>query len=378
MKTLVTGGGGFLGGALVRELVAAGRSVRSCSRGDYPELTRLGVEQVRGDLADAEVASAAIDGCDTVFHVAALAGAWGPAERFERTNVEATRHVLEGCRRAGVRHLIYTSTPSVVFDGGDMEGADESVPYAEDFEADYPRTKAIAEREVLAANGADLRTVALRPHLVWGPGDTNLLPRIVDRRRRGRLRQIGRRGKRIAPTYIDDAVSAHLAAESRLKHTEDADESPAGRAYFVTSGETIEVETLTEVPSRSPYSSYGSQATSTEESASSLKRLSPTLPAITPIALTRGSGPVPSRPATMPIAVMPPNEWPSAPTFEGSTRPSNASPAVLERSISLSMTNDTSGTRWSCGMSSLVSNAVFPVCSGDATMKPWLARNSIS
>ncbi len=241
MRVLVTGGGGFLGGALVRALRGRGHEVRSFSRRTYPWLGTLGVEQLSGDLADSEAVQRATEGCESVFHVAALAGAWGPTEAYERTNVDGTRHVIEGCQRHGVRDLVYTSTPSVVFDGGDMEGCDESVPYARHFEADYPRTKAAAERLVLQANGDSLRTVALRPHLIWGPGDTQLLPRMVERR--DRLRRIGVGGKRIAPTFIDDAVSAHLAAAAALEVPSDSPPA-AGKAYFVTSGETIEVWTM--------------------------------------------------------------------------------------------------------------------------------------
>ncbi len=232
MNALVTGGGGFLGAAIVRRLAARGDRVRSLSRGRYPELDALGVEQIRGDVADAGAVDAAVLGCDAVFHVAAKAGIWGRYADYHRANVVGTQNVLDACRKLGVRRLIYTSSPSVVFDGRDMEGVDESTPYPTHYEAAYPRTKAEAERRVLAANGPDLATVALRPHLIWGPGDNHLIPRILERGGAGRLRRIGRANKLVDSTYIDNAADAHLLAADRL-----SPESPvAGRAYFITNG----------------------------------------------------------------------------------------------------------------------------------------------
>ena len=233
MRALVTGGGGFLGGAIVRQLAARRDTVRSLSRGDYPALRALDVEQVRGDLADPGAIARAVEGCDVVFHVAAKAGVWGPRIDYERTNVAGTRNVLDACRAAGVRRIVFTSSPSVVFDGKDMEGVDESIPYPRHYEAAYPATKAEAERSVLGANGSSLATVALRPHLIWGPGDNHLVPRIVARGKSGRLRRIGRRNPLVDSTYIDDAAAAHLLAADRLEPG-----SPvAGRAYFISQGE---------------------------------------------------------------------------------------------------------------------------------------------
>lgn len=233
MRVLVTGGGGFLGGAVVRGLLARGDEVVSVARGDYPHLRELGVQTLRGDLADPAAALSAVQGCSAVVHVAALAGIWGPAEGYERSNVLATRNVVAACRAAGVRSLVHTSTPSVVHAGGDIRGGDESLPYATSFSSDYPRTKAVAERLVLAAADDALGTVALRPHLVWGPGDTQLVPRILDRARRGRLRFVGGGGAVIDTTYVDDAVAAHLCALDRVA----PGAACSGRAYFISSGE---------------------------------------------------------------------------------------------------------------------------------------------
>lgn len=233
MRVLVTGGGGFLGGAVVRGLLARGDEVVSVARGDYPALRALGVETVRADLADEVAVTAAARGCEVVVHVAAKAGIWGPAADYERSNVQGTRSVLAACRALGVRRLVHTSTPSVVHAGGDIAGGDETLPYATHFTSPYPRTKAVAEREVLAAADDRLTTVALRPHLVWGPGDTQLVSRILDRARTGRLRFVGGGQALIDTTYVDDAVSAHLAAVDALEPGAPC----SGRAYFVSSGD---------------------------------------------------------------------------------------------------------------------------------------------
>ncbi len=236
MKALVTGGGGFIGGAIARRLLERGDEVRSFSRGAYPELARLGVECLCGDLADAGAVAAAVEGRDTVFHAAAKAGVWGSRAAYECANVLGTQNVIDACRRHGTRRLVFTSSPSVVFAGEDQEGVDESAPYPVRFIAHYPRTKAAAERLVLAANGPALSTVALRPHLVWGPGDNHLVPRVIQRGRKGQLRMVEARGapsKLVDSTFIDNAASAHVAAALRLKPGAAA----PGKAYFITNGE---------------------------------------------------------------------------------------------------------------------------------------------
>ncbi len=241
MKALVTGGGGFLGGAIVRLLRKRGDEVRSFARGAYPALAEAGVEVHRGDLGDAAAVSRAVEGMDVVFHVAALAEVWGPRKEYHRTNVLGTEHVLAACCAHQVPRLVYTSTPSVVHGGIDIEGGDESLPYAKTFSTHYPRTKAMAERMVLAADGERLSTVALRPHLVWGPGDNHLVPRIVARGRAGRLRLIGDRPNLIDTVYVDNAADAHLAAADRL-----APEAPcAGKAYFISNGEPLPLAEIT-------------------------------------------------------------------------------------------------------------------------------------
>lgn len=235
MKALVTGAGGFLGGVIARMLRERGDLVRSFSRGEYPALAAIGVEQFRGDLGNREAVVRASEGCDIVFHVAAKAGIWGPYDEFHRANVTGTENVLEACRINGIRRLVYTSSPSVVFDGRDVEGGDESLPYPSGFEADYPATKALAERLVLSANSSGLATVALRPHLIWGPGDNHLVPRIIARARAGRLRRIGNRPCLVDTVYVDNAARAHLLAAERL----DIGGPVAGKAYFISNGEPL-------------------------------------------------------------------------------------------------------------------------------------------
>lgn len=230
-RVLVTGGGGFLGRRVVEMLVERGDKVRSLARSEYPELGKLGVEGIRGDLERAEDVRRACDGCEVVFHVAARPGIWGSYDDYHRPNVVGTRHVLSACRACGVRALVYTSSPSVVFDGRDMEGVNESVAYPRHYEAHYPKTKAIAEQAVLAANGPTLATVALRPHLIWGPRDNHLVPRIIARARS--LRRIGGANKLVDSTYIDNAALAHVLAGQSLA----PGAAHAGRAYFISNGE---------------------------------------------------------------------------------------------------------------------------------------------
>lgn len=231
MKALVTGGGGFLGRAICEMLRARGDTVRSLARGDYPELATLGIECIRGDVTDANAVTAACKGCDRVFHVAAKAGIWGSYEEYHRPNVIGTQNVLAACQSQGVSRLVYTSSPSVVFDGNDMENVGESVSYPRHYDAHYPKTKAIAEQLVLAAAGPNLRTVAIRPHLIWGPRDNHLVPRILARARS--LRRIGSANKLVDSTYIDNAALAHVLAADHLAENL----AISGRAYFISNGE---------------------------------------------------------------------------------------------------------------------------------------------
>jgi nucleoside-diphosphate-sugar epimerase len=233
MKVLVTGLSGFLGGALGQRLLSQGISLRTLSRRPLPEWEQQGVEVVRGPLEDRASVTEACRGIDQVFHVAAKAGIWGSYADYFDSNVEGTRNVVEGCWVQGVTQLIYTSSPSCVFDGKDCLGCDESKAYPEHFLNFYCESKAAAEQLVLAANGRrGLATVSLRPHLIWGPGDPHILPRVVKMADAGRLRRVGSGQNRVDLTYIDNAVDAHVCAARNLT----PDSPQAGKAFFISDG----------------------------------------------------------------------------------------------------------------------------------------------
>lgn len=229
MRALVTGGGGFLGSAICRQLRKRGDEVSSISRGDHPHLRKLGVTTLRGDLGDAAALSKACEGQDVVFHVAAKAGVWGSKREYFETNVIGTQNVVSACRAARVPRLVHTSSPSVCFDGGDHRMAGANLPYAKDFLAHYPASKAEAERTVLAENNASLATCALRPHLIFGPGDPHLLPRLVETARQGKLAVVGDGNNEVTLCYVENGARAHLLAADGLK----AQAPHAGRAYFI-------------------------------------------------------------------------------------------------------------------------------------------------
>jgi nucleoside-diphosphate-sugar epimerase len=236
-KVLVTGGGGFIGLALVRELCRQGREVRVFGRRCCPAAEAAGAVCVQGDLRDAAAVRQAAAGCATVFHVAAKAGIWGPFAEYHAVNVLGTRNVLAACAVQSVPALVYTSTPSVVFAGRDLEGADESVPYSAQPLCHYAATKIIAEQEVLRANCGQLRTAAIRPHLVWGPGDTSLIPRLMARGRERSLRIVGSGLNRVDTTYLDNVVHAHLLAAENLSSSGTA----AGQAFFIGQQEPVQL-----------------------------------------------------------------------------------------------------------------------------------------
>jgi nucleoside-diphosphate-sugar epimerase len=230
---MVTGGGGFLGFALVRALAARGDRVRSFSRRPRADLSAMGVAQVQGDIADRQTLEGACRGMDAVFHTAAKPPPWGAYRDYHRTNVTGTENVIAACRKNGVQRLIHTSTPSVIFNGRDLQGVDESAPYPLRYTAPYPLTKALAEQVVIRAADDELNTIVLRPHQIWGPEDPHFVPRILARARR--LRRIGDGRNRIDTTYIDNAAEAHLLAADALK----SKPTLSGRVYFISQGEPL-------------------------------------------------------------------------------------------------------------------------------------------
>ncbi len=235
MKALVTGGGGFLGCKIVRMLHAQNHQPIALGRNQYSELEELGIQSIQADIRDADALQKACQGIDTVFHVAALAGIWGKRQDFESINVAGTKNVIDACKKAGVSKLIFTSSPSVVFGTEPLCGVDESQPYPDRYLAHYPETKAAAERLVLAANDESFSTVALRPHLIWGPGDPHLIPRVVDRAKAGKLKIVGDGSNLVDITYVDNAADAHILAAHELSPS-----SPcAGRPYFISQGDPV-------------------------------------------------------------------------------------------------------------------------------------------
>jgi len=233
-KVLVTGGGGFLGKAIVRLLVATGDyTVKSFSRKFYPELDSLGIQQIQGDISNIKKVECACKGVNLVFHVAAKAGVWGEYGEYYKTNVVGTKNVLNACLKHGISRLVYTSSPSVVFDGSDAKGIDESVSYPKSYHSHYSKTKAIAEQFVIKATQPGLKTIILRPHLIWGPEDTNLVPRIISRARQ--LFIVGNGNNLVDTLYIDNAAHAHvLAAEKLLENP-----NLSGRIYFISQDEPV-------------------------------------------------------------------------------------------------------------------------------------------
>lgn len=241
MRVLVTGGGGFLGSAITRKLLERGDEVVILNRSHYEELTTLGAEEVQGSITDSGVVLDAAAHCDAVIHTAAKAGVWGAASEYEAINVTGTENVVNACVSLGITRLVYTSTPSVVHNGGDIEGGTSALPYPEHFETAYPETKARAEQLVLGANGTELptfgtlSTVSLRPHLIWGPRDPHLMPRVVSRAKAGRLRLVDGGEKLVDAVYVDNAADAHICALDALA----PDARCAGRAYFVSNDEPL-------------------------------------------------------------------------------------------------------------------------------------------
>ena len=237
-NVLVTGYGGFLGRAICRELISKGYRVRGLARNHYRELEKLGVECIQASATEYSACESACSGMDAVIHTAALAGVWGPAFQYEQANVLATDNLLKACEHHCVGAFVFTSSPSVTFDGQAQRNIDEQVPYPTNWLCHYPRTKAIAEQHVLSANHSSrFATCSLRPHLIWGAGDPHLIPRVIARCRSGRLRRVGDGKNLIDTVHVDQAAIAHRLALERML-VKDANAS--GRSYFITDGNPVE------------------------------------------------------------------------------------------------------------------------------------------
>jgi nucleoside-diphosphate-sugar epimerase len=238
VQVLVTGCGGFLGSEIVGQLLDRGDQVIGVSRREYPDLVARGMRHIRGDLTHAAFAGAAIAGVDAVIHTAAVAGVWGPWDRFYSVNKLATDHVITACKAGGIRNLVFTSSPSVTFNGQHQRGVDESEPYATRWLCHYPHTKAMAEQAVLESHDFPrLHTLALRPHLIWGEDDPHILPRMLGRAREGRLRIVGDGNNRVDTVHVTNAAAAHLDALDALERMP---QQAGGRAYFIAQDEPVD------------------------------------------------------------------------------------------------------------------------------------------
>jgi 2-alkyl-3-oxoalkanoate reductase len=236
LTSLVTGAGGFLGQHIAQQLVARGEQVRAIVRRPAPSLEASGVECVHGDIRHLADVTRACRDVNVVYHAAAIAGLWGPWKHYYDTNVLGTQNVISASMAAGVQKLVFTSSPSATFAGRDQCGLDEQTQYPTKWLAHYPHSKALAEQMVLEANGQrDLLTCALRPHLIWGPGDKHLIPRLLDRARQGRLRQVGDGTNLIDAVFVENAAESHLLAAGALHPGAAA----CGKAYFITNGEPV-------------------------------------------------------------------------------------------------------------------------------------------
>jgi 2-alkyl-3-oxoalkanoate reductase len=232
MRSLVTGGGGFLGSGITNALLKNGDEVSVIGRGRYHHLPNS-VKILQGDIRDSNFVNTSFKNIDTVFHTAAIPGIWG--QDFFSINVQGTENIINACKKYSVRKLIFTSSPSVVFGDSSLEGVDESISYPEKYLCDYSLTKALAEKMVLQANGNILSTVAIRPHLIWGPGDPHLVPRLLEKAKKNKLVQVGDGKNKVDIIYIDNVVSAHLLASKALE----GDTNICGKAYFVSDGEPV-------------------------------------------------------------------------------------------------------------------------------------------
>jgi nucleoside-diphosphate-sugar epimerase len=238
IKVLVTGAGGFLGRYIARDLLNENKNgsihyeVYSLSRNHYVFLEEMGVQQFIGNLKNYTDVLNIVKQMDAVIHTASMVGMWGKKEDFYQTNVVGTENIIKACLETGVNRCVYTSTPSVAFGNVDLKNVNESIGYPEKHYCDYASTKKRAEEIVLKANCASLATVSLRPHLIFGPGDQNLIPRVLRARKDNRLKIVGDGENLVDVSYVENVSLLHVEALKKLSPT-----APfAGKAYFVGQG----------------------------------------------------------------------------------------------------------------------------------------------
>ncbi len=235
-KSLVTGGCGFVGWNLVDALIARGDEVTVA---DITEKAhRPDVKYVKVDITDPEAISAAIEGMDTVFHNASMVHtAVNMVDLVWKVNLGGTQNVIKACQEHGVKKLVYVSSGSVVYEGNDIENGTEDLPYSSVSQAPYADSKIQAEKEALAADGVKgVRVCAIRPHVIFGPGDGRFLPALLKKAYSGQLKfGVGRRNRFSDYTYISNLTDALLLADEGLEEGGKA----GGEAYFVTNGEPM-------------------------------------------------------------------------------------------------------------------------------------------
>ncbi len=232
-RVLVTGGGGFVGRAIVCRLLPYMEEVRVLGRNHYPDLAAEGVNCVVGDISCLADVQRAVKGVELVFHVAARAGIWGRWQDYYLPNVVGTENILQACHKGNIHHLVYTSTPSVVFAGESIVGKSAAeLAHSNTFLCHYAKSKSIAEKKVLSSVSGQFLACAIRPHLVWGPGDPHLLPRLVAAGRAGKLKQVGDGSNLVDISYIDNVAEAHLCAALALLDSERCNQVN-GKAYFL-------------------------------------------------------------------------------------------------------------------------------------------------
>jgi nucleoside-diphosphate-sugar epimerase len=242
VKVLVTGGSSLIGAGVAGALVARGDEVVVQQRARSERLDSLSVRQELGDIRDPDVVRVAADGCDAIVHLAAKVGVVGDWEEYRSINVDGTKNVLAAARRSGCGRVVHVSSPSVAHGGEPIIGGGADAPVLGRRRAWYPESKALAEIDALNAAGDDLGVVAIRPHLVWGPGDTQLVGRIVERADAGRLALVGGGRALVDTTYIDNAVGALVAALDAVEPGSRC----SGQAYVVSNGEPRMIRELVE------------------------------------------------------------------------------------------------------------------------------------
>jgi nucleoside-diphosphate-sugar epimerase len=248
MNILVTGGGGFLGQYIVEELLKDGHKVSNFSRSSYPELEKLEVEQRSGNLLDKDSIKKALTSIDAIFHVAGKVAMWGKWEDFYQTNTQGTKNLVDAAKEAGIKKFVYTSTPSVVFGEDDIIEADETLDYPKEYLSLYAKSKMLAEKYVLENNSEDFMTCSLRPHLIFGPRDKNIIPRLLEAAKKGKLKIVGDGQNLVDIIYVENAAKAHIQAFNSLEPG-----SPVcGSPYFIAQERPVKLwDFINEILSKS-------------------------------------------------------------------------------------------------------------------------------